>query len=231
MSIPRPTAADEVVLALETSCRAASVALGHGGETRSKTLDPTCSHASDLLPALDSLLAAAGLQPGELTRIIVGTGPGSYTGLRVGSALGQGLARGSGAQLLGIPSGEGLAFSRLEPGTEGVHLLDARAGQVTFTRFSRTEHDVLVSARPAVLDPAELTAEMLEGAVLFADAAALTAADLGQRFIDGGSDDTPPHARHLLALDHSRRQAGIAPAETSVMPLYLRPYAARIKER
>jgi tRNA threonylcarbamoyladenosine biosynthesis protein TsaB len=220
-----------LVIALETSCRAASIALRVGDRTFEETLDPERSHASDLLPALESLLTAAGAQAAHITRIVVGTGPGSYTGLRVGSALAQGLARGSGADLLGIPSGEALAFGALSPDSEAVHLLDARAGQLTYARYRRTGTDVTVLSHPAILEPADLTPQLLAGATIFAEASALLVAGLEPQDVDGLVEGAVPRAASLLELDSSRTGHGQQPASVSVEPLYLRPYAARIRKR
>lgn len=57
-----------------------------------------------LAPAVADVLAAAGRSAAELTELIVGGGPGSFTGLRVAGALGKGLARGAGASLSVVPS-------------------------------------------------------------------------------------------------------------------------------
>ncbi|MDP6837707.1 MAG: tRNA (adenosine(37)-N6)-threonylcarbamoyltransferase complex dimerization subunit type 1 TsaB [Planctomycetota bacterium] len=231
MPQPRPAQPNDVVLALEASCRASSIALASRGQTAFKALDPACSHASDLLPALAELLSAAQLNPADITRIIVGTGPGSYTGLRVASSLAQGLARGSDANLVGIPSGEGLAFGHLQAGAECVHLLDARAGQLTYARYRRLPADIRVITDPKVVEPAELTSSMFTGTALFADESTLAAADHAALDSATSISAAPPRADHLLALDCSRRSCGQSLASSSIAPLYLRPYAARIRRR
>jgi tRNA threonylcarbamoyl adenosine modification protein YeaZ len=68
-------------------------------------------HAEELLARLDALLAAAGIGrpgPGSLAGIVVGTGPGGYTGLRVGLATARGLARAAASPLVGVPTGAAL---------------------------------------------------------------------------------------------------------------------------
>jgi tRNA threonylcarbamoyl adenosine modification protein YeaZ len=96
------------------------------------------AHARDLVPELERLLSAAGVERRDgklaLGAVIAGLGPGSYTGLRVGIATAQALARATGAALFGLPSFEALAFAELTPGQEGTVAMDARAGRFTTRR-------------------------------------------------------------------------------------------------
>ena len=72
------------IVALETSSRPPSIAVQSGGTTLAFSLEAGRRHASDLLGALESLLSELGQSPASIQAVIVGTGPGSYTGLRVG---------------------------------------------------------------------------------------------------------------------------------------------------
>lgn len=84
-----------------------------------------------LLPAVDFLLRESGLRSGELDRIVVTRGPGSFTGVRIGLATAQGLAAASGAELWPIGTHRPLAAS----GRETVVLGDAGRGDVYMSRF------------------------------------------------------------------------------------------------
>jgi tRNA threonylcarbamoyl adenosine modification protein YeaZ len=66
-------------------------------------------HGEELLARIDRVLAEAGVGLDELGGIVVGTGPGAFTGLRVGLATAKGLAHGLGIQLVGVPTGLALA--------------------------------------------------------------------------------------------------------------------------
>jgi tRNA threonylcarbamoyl adenosine modification protein YeaZ len=69
-------------------------------------------HAEELLARIADLLARAGVArpgPGSLSGVVVGTGPGGFTGLRVGLATARGIARVAAAPLVGIPTGVALA--------------------------------------------------------------------------------------------------------------------------
>jgi tRNA threonylcarbamoyladenosine biosynthesis protein TsaB len=81
------------LLALDTSIAVGSVAVGVGTElVASATLDDRREHASRLVPAIDKALERAGLRVTDLAGILVGEGPGSFTGVRVAAATAKGLA-------------------------------------------------------------------------------------------------------------------------------------------
>jgi tRNA threonylcarbamoyladenosine biosynthesis protein TsaB len=85
---------ESVYLAIETSTQLGSVAVGHGRAVLSEVvLGLRVKQSEALLPAIDYALAAAQVGKTDLTRVIVGGGPGSFTGLRVAGATAKALAR------------------------------------------------------------------------------------------------------------------------------------------
>jgi len=213
-------------LALELSTRAGSVALRRGDVFGEELLDPGPAHASDLLPACTRLAERLGLRSLEPAWIAVGLGPGSFTGLRVAVAIALGLARASGAALVGLPSCDACFFALLAPGETGTWIQDARAGRAYSARARRTrEGDLEVLSAPRALGWDVLAAEL--------DARRATSAN--ERFLvdegaqrrlgfDSGVDATladPPRASALLELARRQwRRAG--PTEpTALRPLYL----------
>ena len=220
-----------VVVALETSGRAPSVAVQRGGREASRDLERERAHASDLLPALDLLLREVGGRPSEIGAVLVGTGPGSYTGLRVGIATALGIARGSSAQIRGVPSGETVCWAELGPGEDGTVLLDARAGEIYLARYRRTADEIEVLRAPCVLAAGEASGAVEGTGPVFGDRAALEAAgvlgSLATRFRAGAR----PEARALLALGMRRLERLGATAPSEVAPLYLRPFAVRARRR
>ncbi|HLR45673.1 MAG TPA: tRNA (adenosine(37)-N6)-threonylcarbamoyltransferase complex dimerization subunit type 1 TsaB [Deinococcales bacterium] len=101
-------------------------------------------HAELLVPLLHGLLSEHGLSPAAITAIGCGTGPGSYTGLRVGLAAAAGLAAGLGVPLAGTGSLEAAAWGSLTPGQTGWPVFDARRGNVYTARVRRTPGGVQV---------------------------------------------------------------------------------------
>ena len=225
-----------LALALETSTRAASVALvwvpSDGAETHfAATLDGERPHVAELLPLAAGLFAAAGCSPRDLTHVFVGIGPGSYTGLRVGVSLTLGLAVGPEPPLLfGVPSPEALLWAQLAEGEAGHWLGDARAG-TWYRSAARRAPRFEVTLAPSLIPDAEL----LPTGRLFTDA------DSAPRLVEcltrAGRAFAPPevhapHATDVLGLGRERLRAGLAPsAPSELAPLYLREFAAKVRVR
>jgi tRNA threonylcarbamoyladenosine biosynthesis protein TsaB len=93
-----------VQLALDASAGPASVALFVDDALVSARRIDRQGSAELLAPTVSDVMHDAGLAARDITDVIVGGGPGSFTGLRVAAALGKGLARGAGARLLAVPS-------------------------------------------------------------------------------------------------------------------------------
>ena len=218
----------ELALALETSTRTPSLAVDFRGQRTVRFLDSARAHAADLLPALERLLRELGASPAQLTLVAVGTGPGSYTGLRVGAATALGLARASGARLCGVPSFEAAAFEHLAIGAEGLVLQDARAGELYCARYRRTATGVDVVLAPKVTTARELAADGRPTVTVLADEAALVAAQLDPATLPRLVRPATPSAAAVLELARARaRRSELG----SVEPLYLRPFALRSQRR
>ncbi len=81
-----------LILALDTSTGIGSVAVGEGERLLAEVvLRVGAGHSEALLPAVDFALCSAGFAPSDLTRVVVGGGPGSFTGLRIGAATAKGI--------------------------------------------------------------------------------------------------------------------------------------------
>ena len=220
-----------VAVALETSTRAPSLAVRCGAVTLASELGSTRPHASDLLPALAQLLAELGARPRDIGTIVVGTGPGSYTGLRVGVATALGLARGSGAVVRGLPSTETLVFGALQPGAEACVVIDARSNELYFARYRRSAFGVQTFRAPCVLSAAELDAELPHGALVLADHDAVRAGGLERRSDLRIDARATPSARAALELGLAVIAAAGAHSAAQVEPLYLRAFAAKSRRR
>ena len=109
------TRISQTVLAIDTSNHLAIALLKTDGIHEAFALEHTedvgRTHAEIILERIQALFARANLSP-HADLIAVGTGPGSYTGLRVGASLALGLARAWNAQVIGVPSLEAIAVTR-----------------------------------------------------------------------------------------------------------------------
>ncbi len=120
-------------LALDTSGPMGTVAVARGSEILAKaTLERQGAHASLLVPAVSEALEAASVDAGELAGVVVGEGPGSFTGVRVAGATAKGMAHALGIPLWAVSSLAAAALSGDEWGRPMVRyvLFDARGDRV-----------------------------------------------------------------------------------------------------
>lgn len=100
-------------LAIDTATSHAVVAIGGAGgrPLAVRTWHAGHRHGDDLLPAIRAALGEAGVELAEVGAFVVGTGPGAFTGLRVGLATAKALAHAFGRPLVGVSSAEALLAS------------------------------------------------------------------------------------------------------------------------
>ncbi len=136
------------ILALDSSGLVASVAVveADGGEEQliaEYTVNYKKTHSQTLLPMLDEVAGMTELDLDSVDAIAVAAGPGSFTGLRIGSATAKGLGLALGKPLIAVPTLHGLAYNLC--GTESVvcPIMDARRGQV-YTGIYEFKGDELI---------------------------------------------------------------------------------------
>ena len=179
------------IFAFDTATTVASCALVRDGET----IGETYTEARRVLAAADELLRDAGLGHDDLDGIVVGTGPGSFTGVRIGLATARGIALG-----LGIPAA---GASTLHAYAGGQPVIDARRGEV-------------FSAGPSVGRPDDLD---VAGQVLVGDGATRY-----REVFERGGAIVPPDGdpSHLPAARLLVAHASAFGAADAIEPLYLR---------
>ncbi|MEX1024301.1 MAG: tRNA (adenosine(37)-N6)-threonylcarbamoyltransferase complex dimerization subunit type 1 TsaB [Planctomycetota bacterium] len=214
----RALRAGEALLALDTSTRSASVTLVTSEFHATRRLDDARRHATDLLPAIDELTRAAGQRP---TRLAVGVGPGSYTGLRVGLATILGLARALLAPVAAVSSFDALAYEQAQSGARVLVATNAFGGRLYVAHLERTAADVRTLLSPCVIAVHD-----------FADFVAEHSADV--HLLDATAHAalmTPPAEARVLA-PNANAIAALALARgtntplAGLEPLYLQPFGA-----
>jgi tRNA threonylcarbamoyladenosine biosynthesis protein TsaB len=199
-----------LILAFDTATSVATSALVEDGET----LGERIGLPSRLLEDVNELFEQADAAPTELKGIAAGTGPGSFTGLRMGLAVARALGLALDVQVAGVSTLDALAAGA--PGA--LPVIDARRKEV-FT---------LIEGEPVALRPDRLSHSLLQGQVCVGDGAVryrdvLEAA--GAEVPPDGSRLHVPHARL-----HARLAESFGPAEL-VEPIYVRvPDADRVLE-
>ena len=138
----------QTVLAIDTSNHLALALLETDGIQETVALehreDVGRAHAELILERIQALFARAKLEP-HANLIAMGTGPGSYTGLRVGASLALGLARAWNAKVIGVPSLESIAVTREGRVTVS---MDARRGNIYSASYHVRSGEILEVLEP-----------------------------------------------------------------------------------
>lgn len=199
-----------LTLAIDTATNVATSALVEDG----KTLGARVGTPLRLLEDVDRLMTEADAEPKELGRIVVGTGPGSFTSLRMGLSAVRALALALDVKVAGVSTLDVLAAGA--PGA--VPVIDARRREV-FT---------LVDGEPVAIGPDRLGASLSRGQVCVGDGAVRY-----REVLEAAGAEIPPDESDLhvpRAEIHVRLARGFGPAEL-VEPIYVRaPDADKVLE-
>ncbi len=150
------------ILSIDTTADICSIALLAGNsEFIFHEVRPR-EHARILLPEIERLLSEARLTVGDLTYVVFGRGPGSFTGVRIATGVAQGLAYAAGCPVLPVSTLQSLAFSTCEKASSGIWVaIDARMSEVYFAKFSVDEQGIpMPVSEEAVLPPLDLPSDV-----------------------------------------------------------------------
>ena len=211
------------LLAFDTSTDTMSVAVADGARTWRNSGQGGAKASTELIPAIQALLAQAGLTLRQLDAIVFGHGPGSFTGLRTACSVAQGLAFGAGRPVLGIDTLMAVADEAHDQSgcVQVLAVLDARMDEVycgayEFAGGAWTRSGALSLAKPeAVSLPAGWT---LAGNAFAA---------YGERLPAGPRVACRPDAQALLRLAPALVGSGCAVSADQALPLYIRDKVAQ----
>lgn len=141
------------VLAIDTVTEMCSVALSLDGEIRTRHQLAVNRHSSLILGMVDELLAEAGLELGQLDLLVNDVGPGSFTGIRIGLGVAQGLAYGADIPLLGVDALSTLAIAEEARGDDVLAMIDARMGQIYWAHLSHQNGTLELEGTLHLSDP------------------------------------------------------------------------------
>ncbi|WP_172956281.1 tRNA (adenosine(37)-N6)-threonylcarbamoyltransferase complex dimerization subunit type 1 TsaB [Aeromonas sobria] len=146
------------ILAVDTATEACSAALLVGDTLFSRWEEAPRDHTRKILPMVQAVLEDAGISLSDLDAIAFGRGPGSFTGVRIGISVAQGLAFGVGVPLIGISTLAAMAQGayRLDGAEQVLTAIDARMNEVYFGRYELIDGRMQLVGDEVVSDPAAL---------------------------------------------------------------------------
>jgi tRNA threonylcarbamoyladenosine biosynthesis protein TsaB len=227
-----------IALALDTSGPVGSVAvLRHGmrddggaaapdAVLARETIGAGMRHGVDLFPAMERALHTASVAPRDIGLVAVGTGPGSYTGLRVGITAARAFAYATGARLLGVPSCDAWAAATALDDRILAVVLDAKVKAVYLALYRNDGRAWLRYEGPELLAPGVAATRIPERAHLVGDGVLPYADAFAGRTSDGPERaDAVEVARIAVARDDRGERDPIE----QVVPLYLRRVDAELR--
>lgn len=210
-------------LSIDTASELASIALSREGRVEAEiTWRCERNHTVELLPAIDKLLADAGVRKSGLAAVFVCLGPGMYTGLRVGISVAQGLARALTLPALGVGRLELDAYPHAAFPGPIVAVHRAGRGELAWATYQSNPWRELTP--PGLSKPEQLAEVIPNGALVTGEVDEALATLLRSR----ASIVEPPtygRARSLAALAYPRLKAGETAEPALLRPIYLRPPA------
>lgn len=244
-----------LILAMDTSTMVGGVALLKDGVIVGEhILNVRATHSERLMSSVEALMAAAGVNQGDLDAIACGIGPGSFTGVRIGVSACKAMAYALSIPIVSVPSLDALAYGRGRGACAVWCLIDARHGRCYSASFMppsscdtwaperestyaiRHVSEVAALAREtACAPPPSASSESDRRArVLFLGDGALKYAESIRAGLPDAAEIPPapmailrPSQVGLLGMDLLR--AGAADDPAGVVPMYLRPSEAEVR--
>lgn len=144
-----------ILLAIDTACECCSAALWVDGKLYHKSTQQSRLHAELILPFIDELLAEAQINKQDIQGLIVGQGPGAFTGVRIGVAVAQGLALALNIKVVAVSNLRTLAYAayqRLQTADKKTITVatDARMNEVYSAQFTIQQNHIQLTSQESV---------------------------------------------------------------------------------
>jgi tRNA threonylcarbamoyladenosine biosynthesis protein TsaB len=232
------------LLAVETATEACSVALIIDGAVIERYQRTQRDHTRLVLPMIDGLMAEAGLQPRDLDGLAFGRGPGSFTGVRIATAIIHGIALGADLPVVPVSTLAAVAQEFFDRSQTEVHkkqldqkpagmafvAMDARMGEIYWAVYRRGENGYAELMGTEQVIPAEkVEFSGLSGAGI-GTGWGVYQEELTKRLaghVNHIETDNLPRAGWVARLGAHGFEQGLAVAVEEAMPVYLRDKVAK----
>lgn len=218
------------LLALDTATEACSCALLYDTAQFERSVMTTRHHAELILPMIDEIMQQANLRPQQLDAVVMGCGPGSFTGLRIACGVAQGIAFAAEVPIISISSLAALAQAayRNKGVTHVLAAIDARMGEVYWGEYILGENKLMqLYGEESVYPPESVklsvnTAAYAVGSGWMAYSTVLLKALGTETTINIEAETTYPQASAMLPLAVAAFEQGLAVSPELALPIYLR---------
>lgn len=224
-------------LAIETSGRIGSVALGRGADVLEiRTFSANLRHAVELLPTIDETCRMRAVPARSIAQVYVSGGPGSFTGLRIGISFARGMVMAAGSRLALIPTLEVVAQNALDaperPSSVAV-ILDAKRSKVFAAAFALQAGRYVAVTNPAERDPDAFFASLPSGCAALGEGVAYHREAVERaKLLVLPEELNRARAETVYRLGRDRAERGDFTDPAGMIPLYIRrPEAEEVWEQ
>jgi tRNA threonylcarbamoyladenosine biosynthesis protein TsaB len=214
------------LLAIDTSSDACSVALQVGENLSEQHVVEPREHTRILLPMIDKLLQDAGVELADLDAVVLGNGPGSFIGMRIGASVAQGICYGAGLEIVPVSSLAAIAAEAIEThGADRVLVAqDARMHEVYLGRFGRDADNLPLASGDEEIRRIGVFGDLDEKHVAAGGAWQKFPELLeeNRKWISDVVEIGVPRARYLLATGARTFREGRAIPPDALLPSYIR---------
>ena len=219
------------ILLIDTSTAVLSVALSVDGTVvQERTCTEARQQAALTAPLVKEVLDAAGIGMKDCDAVCVGSGPGSYTGLRVGVSTAKGLAFGANKPLIAVGTLDMLVQGAIGPDYSFiVPMIDARRMEV-YTAVYSPSGEKLTPIQALVVEEGSFARELEQGEVLFVGDGALKCREV-LKHPHAHFQEAAPLARHMAGLAEQAFKEGIFENVAYFEPFYLKDFVATVSKK
>ncbi|MDQ5986930.1 MAG: tRNA threonylcarbamoyladenosine biosynthesis protein TsaB [Syntrophus sp. SKADARSKE-3] len=225
------------ILAIDTSGQSAGLAiLEDDNPLYEININMEIHHSEILLPALDDMCRATGIAVKDMDLFACTTGPGSFTGLRIGLSTVKGMAMATGKPVVGVSTLEALACNAMQSSLTVCPVMDARKNQIYAAMFKTDPSCVPDRFGPDALAEVDTFLGSIKGRALFLGDGAVRYAKeilafLGDQCCFGESIQHRIRGAAVGFLGYRKYRAGEVDDALTIMPRYLRLSEAEEKKR
>lgn len=222
------------ILGIDTSSRVLSIALSQDDDIiAEENYILERRHSSFLIPKIQGLLEGAGMSIKAVDGFIIGLGPGSFTGLRIGVSAVKGFGIATQKPCIGVPSIDAMAFNA-EVDTESiVPVIDAKRGRVYGAVYKKRQSHIIKKTDHLLLPIDKLMKKVKGPAIFLGDGLELYRQDIeklnkGSMFLE--EEYWYPRAGNLIKLGIKKIRKGKKSDLSKLEPIYLYPKDCQVRK-
>jgi len=222
------------ILGIDTSSKFLNIALSEDEsiiKEESYLLDR--AHAIELVPRVKELLKKSRVPVNKIGAFVIGVGPGSFTGLRIGVSAVKGFGIASGKPCIGVSSMDTIACNAAGRGVDIVPVIDAKRGQVYAAIYRRNGKNITRASDYILLPIEKLMKKIKEDALFLGDGLALykdKIKSLNEKAAFLGEECWYPGAGNLIKLGFSKIKKAKKANLGRLKPLYLYPEDCQVRK-